>query len=141
MIFLRWFVKKLKYCIVLASLFNLRTGWIDQAANIQILVLFNYVMNTVCIRLLFLSLRESHYGLYLFLTIGLSTVLLIPYGIAMYDIFHKRIIHSTEATKYAKRFANHSLVSRKQQLCGFLLLGWQPLILLAFLLTLSILVW
>lgn len=138
MIPLRWLVKKLKYCIVLASLFNMRTGWIDQAANIQILVLFNFVMNTACIRLLFLSLREPYYGMYLFLTIGLSMLLLIPYGIAMYDIFHHRIMHSVEAARYARRFASRSPVSKQQQLFGFLFLGWQPLILLALLLTLRI---
>lgn len=135
---LRWIAKKLKYYVVLASLFNMRTGWIDQAANIQVLVLFNYVVNTACIRLLFLSLRETHYGLYLFLTVGLSALLLIPYCIAMYGIFHRRILHSAEAVRYAKRFASRSVVNKKQQLCGFLVLGWQPILLLAILLALSV---
>lgn len=131
---LRWCIKKLKYLIVTTSLLNVRTGWIDQAANIQVLVLFSYAMNIVWIHLLFLPLQEPYYALFLFLTVGLSGVLLIPYAAAMYGIFHKRILHSEEATKYAERFAKCTSVSKGQQLCGLLILGFHPLVILFLLL-------
>lgn len=126
MFILEWPVKKLKYLIVAASLHNARTGWIDQAANIQILILYNYIANTLCIRFLFLPLRGPKYGLYLLLTIGLSLVLLMPYIVAMYDIFHRRLLQSAEATRYAMLFSSNSAISRRQQLCGLLILALQP---------------
>lgn len=134
----RWYVKKLKYLIVGVSLLNIRTGWIDLYANIQVLVLFSYVMNIVWINLLFLPMRESYYGSYLFLTIGFSIILLIPYSWAMYGIFHKRILHSEEATIYANRFARKVALSKAQQYCAFVILGFHPLVILSLLIMLKV---
>lgn len=135
--FVKWYEKKLKYLIIGVSLLNVRTGWINMYANIQVLVLFTYMMNVLWIHLLFLPLSHTYNGLYMVLTIGFSIALLIPYGRVMYDIFHRRIFHSDEATKYAERFARRVAVSNRQQMCSLVLLGFHPIVILFFLLILG----
>jgi len=136
-LFVKWYVKKLKYLIIGVSLLDVRTGWINMYANIQTLVLFTYVMNVVWIHLLFLPISDAYDGLYSAITICLSLGLLIPYCRVMYDIFHKRILYSEEATKYAERFARRSAVSHQQQMCSLVLLGFHPILILFLLLLLG----